>query len=146
MLLTLFVIIPATLPVRSAHPGRFSLFIAPPMQTTLTKEYAGRGKAVFIEGGTFKTIIPLPEGKVIVVNDTINDTVNDIVKKRLGRIILLSYNNQGLRISELANKLKVSEVTIKRDMQKIRTLVAYRGSQKTGGYFLTDYMLSKLDM
>ncbi|NCT75122.1 MAG: HTH domain-containing protein [Chitinophagaceae bacterium] len=116
------------------------------MQTTLTKEYAGRGKAVFIEGGTFKTIIPLPEGKVIAVNDTINDTVNDIVKKRLGRIILLSYNNQGLRISELANKLKVSEVTIKRDMQKIRTLVAYRGSQKTGGYFLTDYMLSKLDM
>lgn len=120
------------------------------MQTTLTKEYAGRGKAVFIEGGTFKTIIPLPEGKVIAVNDTINDTindtVNDIVKKRLGRIILLLYNNQGLRISELAKKLKVSEVTIKRDMQKIRTLVAYRGSQKTGGYFLTDYMLSKLDM
>lgn len=98
ILLTLRLIIPATLPVRSAHPGRFSLFIAPPMQTSLTKEYAGRGKAVFIEGGAFKTIIPLPEGKVIAVNDT----VNDIVKKRLGRIILLLYNNQGLRISELA--------------------------------------------
>jgi len=68
------------------------------MQTTLTKEYTGRGKAVFIEGGTFKTIIPLPEGKAI----TVNDTVNNIVKKRLGWIILLVYNNQGLRISELA--------------------------------------------
>lgn len=51
------------------------------MQAALTKEYAGNGKAVFIEGGTFKTIIPLPERKVIVLNDTVNDTVNDMVKK-----------------------------------------------------------------
>jgi len=45
----------------------------------------------------------------------------------------------------LAEKQGVSEVTIKRDMQKIKPLVEYRGSQKTGGYFLTGYMLSKLD-
>ena len=30
-------------------------------------------------------------------------------------------------------------------MQKIRRLVEYKGSQKTGGYFLTDYLLSKLN-
>jgi ATP-dependent DNA helicase RecG len=112
--------------------------------TRLMKEYAGKGKAVFVEGGTFKTIIPLPGGKVMVVDDTVNDTVNDTVKKRLKQIIHHLRHNPGLRINELAEKYNVSEVTIKRDMQKIRPLVEYKGSQKTGGYFLTDYMLSKL--
>jgi ATP-dependent DNA helicase RecG len=109
--------------------------------TRLMKEYADKGKAVFIEGGTFKTIIPVPERKTIGIDDTANDTV----KKRLVRIILLLHRKPGLRINELAEKLNVSEVTIKRDMQKVRPLVEYRGSQKTGGYFLTDYMLSKLN-
>jgi len=61
------------------------------------------------------------------------------------QIILQLYNKPGRRIRELAEKQGVSEVTIKRDMQKIKPLVEYRGSQKTGGYFLTGYMLSKLD-
>lgn len=30
-------------------------------------------------------------------------------------------------------------------MQKVRPLVEYRGSKKTGGYFLTDHMLLRLD-
>ncbi len=107
----------------------------------LIKEYAGIGKAVFIEGGTFKTVIPLPDGKTVATDDTVNDTV----KKRLVQIILQLQYHPGLRINELAENFNVSEVTIKRDMQKIRPLVEYRGSQKTGGYFLTDYMLSKLD-
>ncbi|ATL49571.1 hypothetical protein COR50_21670 [Chitinophaga caeni] len=110
----------------------------------LTKEYAGKGKAVFIEGGTFKTLIPLPVGKTIITDDTVNDTVNDAVKKRLVQIILQLQDHPGLRISELTEMFKVSEVTVKRDMQKIRPLVEFKGSQKTGGYFLTDYMLSKL--
>ena len=110
----------------------------------LTKEYAGKGKAVFIEGGTFKTLIPLPVGKIIITDDTVNDTVNDTVKKRLVQIILQLQDHPGLRINELTEMFKVSEVTVKRDMQKIRPLVEFKGSQKTGGYFLTDYMLSKL--
>lgn len=43
--------------------------------TRLIKDYTGKGKATFIEGETFKTIIPLPDRKVIAINDTINDTV-----------------------------------------------------------------------
>ncbi len=50
-----------------------------------------------------------------------------------------------MKVNELIEKLGVSERTAKRDLEKIRALVAYRGSKKTGGYFLTDYMLSKLD-
>jgi len=30
-------------------------------------------------------------------------------------------------------------------MQKLTRLIEFRGASKTGGYFLTDYMLSKLD-
>ena len=118
----------------------------------LITQYAGKGKAAFIEGTTFKTAIPLPYSKIEVindtvndiVNDTVNDTVNDIVKRRLVSLILLLHSSQGLRVTELATKLKVSEITIKRDMQKIRQLIEYKGSQKTGGYFLTELMQSKL--
>lgn len=49
-----------------------------------------------------------------------------------------------MKINDLIEKLNVSERTAKRDLEKIRGLVEYRGSKKTGGYFLTDYMLSKL--
>jgi len=36
-------------------------------------------KPVFVEGGTFKSIIPLPDGKAIAINDT--------VKQRMTRVI-----------------------------------------------------------
>ncbi|MFT4155400.1 HTH domain-containing protein [Parafilimonas sp.] len=111
----------------------------------LAKAYAGKGKAVFIEGKTFKTIIPLPDSKTISINDTINDTINDSMKERLNRVVQLLLEKPGLKVNELIQKLNVSERTAKRDLEKIRTLVEYRGSKKTGGYFLTDYMLSKLD-
>lgn len=123
----------------------------------LAKEYADKGKAVFIEGGTFTTIIPLPHIKAIkisdaisdaisdVINDTINDTISDTIKERLSKAIKLLLEHPGLKSNELIEALKVSEATAKRDLQKIRALVEYRGSKKTGGYFLTDFMLSKLD-
>lgn len=78
--------------------------------------------AVFMEGVTFKAIIPLPHRKVA---DTVNDTVNDTVTRRLAQIILNIEQDPGLRASGLIEKLNVSKVTIKRDMQKIRNLVEY---------------------
>ncbi|HVZ55660.1 MAG TPA: ATP-binding protein [Chitinophagaceae bacterium] len=111
----------------------------------LAKEYADKGKAIFIEGGTFKTIIPLPDIKVNKISDAINDTINDTIKERLSKAIKLLLEHPGLKSNELIEALKVSEATTKRDLQKIRALVEYRGSKKTGGYFLTDFMLSKLD-
>ncbi|HEX3934473.1 MAG TPA: RNA-binding domain-containing protein [Puia sp.] len=120
----------------------------------LAKEYAGGGKAVFIEGSTFKTLVPLPEQRTTeisgiddTVNDTVNDTsdtVNDTVKQRLAAMIRFIIDQPGIKKQELSRKLKVSEITIKRDMQRIRKLVEFRGTQKTGGYYLTDYMQAKL--
>ncbi|MEJ0103813.1 MAG: HTH domain-containing protein [Bacteroidota bacterium] len=96
---------------------------------------------MFIEGGTFKTIIPLLDRTTIAINDTISDTI----KERLSKAVKLLFEKPGMKVNELIEKLGVSERTAKRDLEKIRALVAYRGSKKTGGYFLTDYMLSKLD-
>ena len=131
----------------------------------LMKEYAENGRAMFIEGRTFKTIIPRPDRKAIVISDTINDTVNDtindtingmingtingtineLIKDRLIKAIKLLYEKPGMKVNELIKELEVSERTAKRDLEKIRSLIEYRGSKKTGGYFLSNYMLSKLN-
>ncbi|HRP58296.1 ATP-binding protein [Agriterribacter sp.] len=109
--------------------------------TRLMKEYVGKGKAFFIEGATFKTIVSLPDGKAVVINDTVNDTV----KQRMKRVIQELIKQPGLKSKDLAKLAGVSEVSIRRDMQKLMQLVEFRGAPKTGGYFLTDHMLLKLD-
>ena len=123
----------------------------------LIREYAGSREAVFIEGGAFKTIIPLPDGKTIpaddtlsdtgndTVNDTVSDTVSDTVKRRMVQVIMELTQSPGLKSKDLARITGVSEVSIRRDMQKITSLVEFRGAPKTGGYFLTDLMRSKLE-
>ena len=78
------------------------------------------------------------------VNDTINEPVNDIVRKRLVELVLHIYRQPGLRAPELGSAMNISDVTIRRDMQKIRPLTEFRGSQKSGAYFLTEKLLSKL--
>lgn len=83
--------------------------------------------------------------RVETENDTVNDTINDSAKNRLIEVIKLVLEKPGMKINDLIEKLNVSERTAKRDLEKIRGLVEYRGSKKTGGYFLTDYMLSKLN-
>ncbi|HEY0298772.1 MAG TPA: HTH domain-containing protein [Arachidicoccus sp.] len=108
------------------------------------KEYAGSQKACFIEGITFKTVIPLSNTIIPGLLET-NDTVNDTVKLRLIKIIRQLQTDPGLRIIELTEKFNVSEITIKRDMQRIRPLVEYRSSQKNGGYFLTEFMQTELN-
>lgn len=70
------------------------------------------------------------------VNDTLNeldDTVNDTLKHRWVHIIQAVENKPGIRMRELVDTLKVSEITVKRDMRKLKKLVEFRGTQKTGG-------------
>lgn len=126
----------------------------------LARDYAGKGGPVFIESDRFKTIIPIPSRTHSLsesyerdriyciirdtVNDTVNDPINDIVRKRLVELVLHIYRQPGLRAPELGSAMNISDVTIRRDMQKIRPLAEFRGSQKLGGYFLTEKMISKL--
>lgn len=69
--------------------------------------------------------LPLPE-----IIDTINDTISDTIKDQLSKVILTLFGSPGLKNNELAEKLAVSEITSKRDLQKMRSLVEYKGSKK----------------
>jgi ATP-dependent DNA helicase RecG len=78
------------------------------------------------------------------LDDTVNDTVNDTVKKRLVEIIKILKEKPRMKSSELAAKLEVTEVTIRRDIQKISKLVKFEGAPKSGGYVLTEFMQQQL--
>ncbi|MFN2396787.1 MAG: HTH domain-containing protein [Bacteroidales bacterium] len=45
----------------------------------------------------------------------------------------------GLRANNIAGELNVSDVTIRSDMQKLfkKGIVEFKGSKKTGGYYIT---------
>lgn len=79
-----------------------------------------------------------------IIDDTVNDTVNDTVKQRLVRIIALLYQRPGMKKGQLMKEFGLAEITFKRDIQKLKGLVEYRGPQKSGGYFLTHEMENKL--
>lgn len=49
--------------------------------------------------------------------------LKDRLKQRLSSIIFVVLNNSGLRSNELAKLLKSSETAIRKDIQKINTLV-----------------------
>lgn len=116
--------------------------------------YSPGQKAEFIEGDIFKTIIPLPNPK-IEKNDTVNDTVNNvigdrisiIVKERLIRIFELIKTSPGLRSNLIANQLNIDQENIRRDLQKLQSLdlIKFKGSPKTGGYFVSDQLDTKLN-
>jgi ATP-dependent DNA helicase RecG len=82
------------------------------------------------------------------INDAVNDTVNDAViskvRIRLAEIVKILIKTPGLKPSELSQRLNTSEITIKRDVQKIRKLIVYKGGQKDGGHYLTSTTIEKI--
>ncbi len=129
--------------------------------TRLINEYSHGVKAQFIEGHVFKMVIPKPEGAIEgavegtidtvsdavsdTVSDTVNDTVSDTVKQRMIAIIKAITEKPGMKSGDLAKAFDTSEVTIRRDLQKISKLVKHVGAPKTGGYQLTEYMIQQLN-
>ena len=131
-------------------------------------EYSGGGKPVFEEGDVFRCLIPVPasffeqpNGKkrggdtekespdtvndtVKRIYDTVNDGVSEGIKQRFVRIISTLWERPGLKSSAIAAQLQVTEVTIRRDIQKISSLVRFQGAPKTGGYYLTKDFGEKL--
>jgi ATP-dependent DNA helicase RecG len=91
------------------------------------------------------------KGADVTINDTINgtdDIINDTIKKRYIDIVETLLKSPGLRSNALSGKMNVTEVTIRRDMQTLDKLdlVEYRGSKKTGGYYLTQKLLQKIKL
>ena len=61
------------------------------------------------------------------INDTINETINETIK-----------NSPGISLLGLVARTKKSRATVARTIAKLRSegKVEYRGSKKTGGYYL----------
>ncbi len=75
------------------------------------------------------------------INDGVIDGVSDGVKKEIVSIVQLLTRNEGLNADNIVEKLgNKSKPSIERYLKTARILdmVEYKGSAKTGGYFLTD--------
>ncbi len=124
--------------------------------------------AQFIEGDIFQTLIPIPVyrdfaaerkqikplSESVAVNDTVNDTVkwvhdtvnrlNDTVtdstRSRLTQELLLIAQSGGATLKELIDAVKVSRITVVRDLAVLRDVdvIVFKGAPKTGRYVLTD--------
>ena len=116
--------------------------------------YSGKDNPKFIEGATFKTIIPTPT----VINATIADVqgiegiiesvvegVTGGVKERLVLIASKIYNKPGIKAVELQETFEVSERTILSDLKRLQDYLDYKGSKKTGGYYLKNSIKEVLD-
>jgi len=63
----------------------------------------------------------------------------------LVEIISKMHNEPGIKAVELQEILDVSERTILSDIKKLEDYLEYKGSKKTGGYFLKDSVKQLLD-
>src|SRR3972149_2766614 len=131
--------------------------------------YTPGKKPQFIEGSSFKMIIPLDETmitKFIVLDSTVNgtvsgpviDTVNkgisegvikevsEGVKQKLVEMVIAIYKVEKPNTDDLANTIHVSTRTAKRYIQILKQLnvIEFKGSPKTGGYVLTEYFTKEL--
>jgi len=119
--------------------------------------YSGKNNPQFIEGATFKTIIPTggeTEGTDVGVIDGVIDGVivgvTKGVRNKLASLLKAVADKEGKRIpfyKEYA-KFDDSDRTLERYMQQLREadLVEFRGeAPKIGGYFLKDSIKQLLD-
>lgn len=127
--------------------------------------YTPRKKAQFIEGNSFKSIVPIDEklvdGKVSdrvndivsdrvndIVNDIVSDSITDIVKKALAKVIMSVRGNPGLTTDSLASIVKKSIPTTARYIKVLKdnNIINFEGAPKTGGYHLTERVKKKLEV
>ena len=116
------------------------------------KAYSGKDNPQFIEGATFKTIIPTggeteetDVGVIVGVIGGVLEGATEGVKNRLTEIISKMYQEPGIKAVELQEVLGVSERTILSDIRKLEDYLEYKGSKKTGGYFLKDSVKQLID-
>jgi ATP-dependent DNA helicase RecG len=136
----------------------------------LIKEYTDKGKVQFIEGATFKTIISVTsmtlegavkgstkgasevgvklndgvnDGLIDGVNDGLIDRVSDGVRAELVKIVHVVQKQNGCNAADIAKAIKKAKPTTERYIKILRTigLIEYKGSAKTGGYYITEKLM-----
>ena len=124
----------------------------------LIKEYTDNGTVQFIEGVTFKTIIPVGsndlegiggaiEGAIgVAVEGAVKEATKGVIEKLtilLGTIAI----NEGKRIPDFNEITKLPEKTIEGYIKRLKDagLIEFKGdAAQTGGYYLTEKMKLKL--
>lgn len=118
------------------------------------KAYSGKDNPQFIEGTTFKTIIPVTavanaltsdDGAIVGVNVGAIEGATEGVKKRVVPVISKIYDKPSIKAVELRKTLDVSERTILSDLKRLEGYLDYKGSKKTGGYHLKNSIKKLLD-
>jgi len=128
----------------------------------LMKEYSDKGTVEFIEGTTFKTIIPVGSrttetiGGAVggAIGGAVGGAVEDVfkgsrkeIKDKLILLLTMISENEGNRSPDLIKLTKFSERSLDRYLQQLRKggLIEFRGdAAHTGGYYLTEKMKAKL--
>lgn len=120
------------------------------MGNNLGKEYADNGTVQFIEGVTFKTIIPVSLGTNGIIGGAIGGAIEEAfrektkgIKDKLIFLLTMIAGNGGQRTPDL---MKVSERSLERYLKLLKEadLIEYKGeSTQSGGYYLTDRMKEK---
>lgn len=129
--------------------------------------YAPGKKPQFIEGSSFKMIIPLDETMITkftvsggTVSDRVNDRVNEGVsegriegmsagiKGKLLKLVLAVMNKPLQKAGELATNLNVSVPTVNRYIKILRLLeiIEFEGPSKTGGYVLSAQFTKEIEI
>ncbi|PIB29292.1 hypothetical protein BFP77_06385 [Maribacter sp. 4U21] len=121
------------------------------------KAYSGKDNPLFIEGATFKTIIPVPirgaiEGGISGANEGAIEGaiggVTDGVKERLVLLLTAIASIEGKRVPDYKEKTNLPESSIERYIAQLRNagLIEFRGdAPQTGGYFLKDTVRQLID-
>lgn len=116
------------------------------------KAYSGKDNPQFIEGATFKTIIPTggavdgtDEGAIEGAIEGVTEGLIETAKNRLVDILNKVYEEPGIKVIELQEILDVSNRTIRSDIKILEDFLEYKGSKKTGGYFLKNTIKQLLE-
>lgn len=81
-----------------------------------------------------------------LIRDAINDALNDALKEELGRVVNLILNRPGIDRPELIENMAKSKASVERYLKilKDNNLIEYKGSKRTGGYYIPETIKQKL--
>jgi ATP-dependent DNA helicase RecG len=98
-----------------------------------------------INNGVSDGINIIENQKNKIVN-LIRDGVSDGISDGINEIVNILLNVSGLSAIEIASRIDKSIPTVERYIRILRRrdIIEYRGSKKTGGYYLTDKAKDKL--
>jgi ATP-dependent DNA helicase RecG len=135
--------------------------------------YGKAAKPQFIEGATFKIVLPVNDNffagteEDINGDDTMSDAINSLIdgganggvsggvnggvsdgaRKEIIKLVTIIMSKEGLKAFDIAEKRGKAIRTIERYLKLARQfgIVEFRGASKTGGYYITPSLKDKIE-